>query len=302
MQRATIRTAVGLEPPATPREAVSPPGRRRAQTCSRSRRGSAAPLTLVLRRWRRSAAGRRRRGRGGAPGLRAALGRPREAERPRLGRSCAPRAPATAPRRRPQSQPARSKGACSSTKSRFASEQHTCSEAHVLRSRASRWRTSVSITSTSCRQLRRKVPTHRPSTSGHASAPISEDLPQNRFQRSRSSYASRVSHDQLAAARHAGGRRRHREALIVEIRKHKGVRIPTVPSLLVELSPRFLSRPPSSSACSSLVYAFFSRLRRCTTHSTIRVYRCYCCQALAAALLWQRLVRTGLGSAVPVHG
>ena len=78
-------------------------------TCSGSRRGSAAPLTSALRRWPRSAAGRRRRGRGGAPGLRAALGRPREAERPRLGRSCAPRAPATAPRRRPQSQPARSK-------------------------------------------------------------------------------------------------------------------------------------------------------------------------------------------------
>ena len=70
---------------------------------SGSRRGCAEPLTLVLRRWRRSAAGRRWRGRGGAPGLRAALGRPREAERPRLGRSCAPRAPATAPRRRPQS-------------------------------------------------------------------------------------------------------------------------------------------------------------------------------------------------------
>ena len=78
-------------------------------TCSGSRRGSAAPLTWALHRWRRSAAGRRRRGRGGAPGLRAALGRPREAERPRLGRSCAPRAPTTAQRRRPQSQPARSK-------------------------------------------------------------------------------------------------------------------------------------------------------------------------------------------------
>ena len=49
--------------------------------------------TWVLRRWRRSAAGRQRRGRGGAPGLRAAVGRAREAERPRLGRSCAPRAP-----------------------------------------------------------------------------------------------------------------------------------------------------------------------------------------------------------------
>ena len=72
-------------------------------TCSGSRRGSAAPLTSVLRRWRWSVAGRRRRGRGGAPGLRAALGRPREAERPRLGRSCAPRAPATAPRWRPKS-------------------------------------------------------------------------------------------------------------------------------------------------------------------------------------------------------
>ena len=70
---------------------------------SGSRRGSAAPLTSALQ-LAAERAGRRRRG---APGLRAALGRPREAERPRLGRSCAPRAPATAPRRRPQSQPAR---------------------------------------------------------------------------------------------------------------------------------------------------------------------------------------------------
>ena len=83
--------------------AVSPPGRQRAQHLQRQPprlRGSvdfgAAPLAAER-------AGRRRRGRGGAPGLRAALGRPREAERPRLGRSCAPRAPATAPRRRPQS-------------------------------------------------------------------------------------------------------------------------------------------------------------------------------------------------------
>ena len=92
-----------LDPPRGRTGAVSPPGHGGRGTCSGSRRGSAAPLTLVLHRWRRSAAGRRRRARRGAPGLRAALGRPREAERPRLGRSCAPRAPTTAPRRRPQS-------------------------------------------------------------------------------------------------------------------------------------------------------------------------------------------------------
>jgi len=92
-----------LDPPRGCTEAVSPSGRRRAQHLQREPprlRGSvdfgAAPLAAER-------AGRRRRGRGGAPGLRAALGRPREAERPRLGRSCAPRAPATAPRRRPQS-------------------------------------------------------------------------------------------------------------------------------------------------------------------------------------------------------
>ena len=101
---------VSNRPPRPARPSPRPAAGGRS-TCSGSRRGSAAPLTWALRRWRRSAAGRRRRGRGGAPGLRAALGRPREAERPRLGRSCAPRAPATAPRRRPQSQPARSKGA-----------------------------------------------------------------------------------------------------------------------------------------------------------------------------------------------
>ena len=93
---------VSNRPPRPARPSPRPAGGGRS-TCSGSRRGSAAPLTWALRRWRRSAAGRRRRGRGGAPGLRAALGRPREAERPRLGRSCAPRAPATAPRRRPQS-------------------------------------------------------------------------------------------------------------------------------------------------------------------------------------------------------
>ena len=97
-------TPVGVSnrPPRPARPSPRPAAGGRG-TCSGSRRGSAAPLTWALRRWRRSAAGRRRRGRGGAPGLRAALGRPREAERPRLGRSCAPRAPATAPRRRPQS-------------------------------------------------------------------------------------------------------------------------------------------------------------------------------------------------------
>ena len=91
---------------------VSPPGRRRARHLQREPprlRGSvdfgAAPLAAER-------AGRRRRGRGGAPGLRAALGRPREAERPRLGRSCAPRAPATAPRRRPQSQAMRCARTC----------------------------------------------------------------------------------------------------------------------------------------------------------------------------------------------
>ena len=100
-----------LDPPRGRAEAVSAPGRRRARHLQREPprlRGAvdfgAAPLAPL-------AAGRRRRARGGAPGLRAALGRPREAERPRLGRSCAPRAPATAPRRRPQSQPAWSKGA-----------------------------------------------------------------------------------------------------------------------------------------------------------------------------------------------
>ena len=100
-----------LDPPRGRTGAVSAPGRRRARHLQREPprlRGAvdfgAAPLAAER-------AGRRRRGRGGAPGLRAALGRPREAERPRLGRSCAPRAPTTAPRRRPQSQPARSKGA-----------------------------------------------------------------------------------------------------------------------------------------------------------------------------------------------
>ena len=100
-----------LDPPRGRTGAVSPPGRQRAQHLQRQPprlRGSvdfgAAPLAAER-------AGRRRRGRGGAPGLRAALGRPREAERPRLGRSCAPRAPATAPRRRPQSLLDRSKGA-----------------------------------------------------------------------------------------------------------------------------------------------------------------------------------------------
>ena len=80
--------------------------------------------------WRRSAAGRRRRGRGGAPGLRAALGRPRAPERPRLGRSCAPRAPATAPRRPPGGHPARrararSQSGCYETGHEIEDPQHT---------------------------------------------------------------------------------------------------------------------------------------------------------------------------------
>ena len=59
------------------------------QTQPNQPKWSRLPEKLKFQPWGRSAAGRRRNGRGGAPGPRAAVGRPREAERPCLGRSCA---------------------------------------------------------------------------------------------------------------------------------------------------------------------------------------------------------------------